>query len=202
MRPVRATSARAGAATAPSAGAALRLSVVGLTGSGKSTTTELLKRSLARRGLSVSVVKLADPLYRLQRAVYETAGVAIRPGDQDQVLMEALATQLRRISPTALVDDFMRRLEGTAADVVLNDDLRDTFVDYPALRAAGFRVVRVTAPEDVRLDRLGQRADLTVVANSATTAHIDEIEPDAVIVNDSGQEELAAAVERVLEDLL
>jgi dephospho-CoA kinase len=201
MPPPRATT-RAGVATRSSAGSTLRLSVVGLTGSGKSTTTDLLGRALASRGLTVSVVKLADPLYRLQRAVYEAAGVAIQPGDQDQVLLEALARELRRISPTSLVDDFMRRLERTACDVALNDDLRDTFVDYPALRDAGFRVLRVRAPEDVRLARLGRRSDLTVVANSTTTVHIDEIEPDAVIVNDGTLDELAEAVERALVDLL
>jgi dephospho-CoA kinase len=196
------TDVRAGVATRASAGSSLRVSVVGLTGSGKSTTADLLKRSLARRGLTVGVVKLAEPLYRLQQAVYATAGVAIEPGDQDQVLLETLARELRRISPTSLVDDFMRRLRATDADVVINDDLRDTVVDYPALRDAGFRVLRVRAPEDVRLARLGQRSDLTVVANSTTTARIDEIEPDAVIVNDGTREELAEAVERVLEELL
>jgi hypothetical protein len=47
------------------------------------------------------------------------------------------------------------------ADVILNDDLRDVHVDYPALQALGFSFVRVRCDEPVRLRRLAGRSDLS-----------------------------------------
>src|SRR5205085_1952070 len=87
----------------------LRLSVIGLTGSGKSTCASIIEDLATERGLTHTRVKLARPLYDLQAQVYRTAGVTLPPGGQDQLLMEALATAMRRIRAGSLVDDFLRR---------------------------------------------------------------------------------------------
>jgi len=50
-------------------------------------------------GLDVVVLKLADPLYRLQNSFYEIAGLPLVAQAQDQVLLEMIARQLRRITP-------------------------------------------------------------------------------------------------------
>lgn len=177
-------------------GAPLRLSVIGLTGSGKSTFASLVEEEAARLGRSHARVKLAEPLYHLQRRVYEAAGVPLAPGAQDQELMEALATALRRINARSLVDDFRRRLAATAADVVVNDDLRDPHVDAVVLRREGFRIVRVRAEEPLRQARLAGRADLTRAERS--TGELELIEPDVSVDNNDD----LAALRRRARDLI
>ncbi|KPI03543.1 hypothetical protein OK074_4910 [Actinobacteria bacterium OK074] len=162
----------------------LRIAVIGLSGSGKSTCAGIVREWAAERALTVTRVPLARPLYELQSQVYESAGVPLQPGAQDQVLLESLATQLRRINPRSLVDAFLARAAEAVrdgADLLVNDDLRDPHVDAPALRAEGFRVLRVTCAEPVRLKRLAERGDLTRADGS--TSGLDLIEPDAVLDN-------------------
>jgi hypothetical protein len=184
----------------PAQRSALRLAVIGLSGCGKSTTAGLIGRFAAENGLSHGVVKLAKPLYDLQREVYRVAGATLAPGAQDQVLLEQLADTLRRIRPDALAADFLARLKEVDADIVVNDDLRDPDVDAPALRAHGFRVLRVTADPEVRLGRLAERADLTRADRS--TARLDLIEPDAVLDNSGSLDELRASLDRLLRSWL
>ncbi|MEV0174403.1 hypothetical protein AB0I00_25175 [Streptomyces sp. NPDC050803] len=176
----------------------LRVAVIGLSGSGKSTCAGIVREWAAERGLTVARVPLARPLYELQAEVYAAAGVALRAGDQDQVLLEALATHLRRINPASLVEAFLARaaeaVEG-GADLLINDDLRDPHVDAPALRAEGFRVVRVSCAEPMRLKRLAERGDLTRADGS--TAGLDLIEPDAVL--DNSTDDLSAYRTKVRE---
>jgi dephospho-CoA kinase len=174
----------------------LRLSVIGLAGSGKSTCASLIEDFVAARGLTSTRLKLAKPLYDLQAKVYETAGAPLRAGAQDQVLMEALASALRRIRAKSLVDDFLVRLADADVDVVVNDDLRDPHVDAVALRARGFRVIRVTADPAVRADRLAVRADLT--RSDRSTDQLDLIRPDAVIDNSGGLAAFRDAVHRLV----
>ncbi|MFD8498264.1 hypothetical protein [Amycolatopsis sp. NPDC059657] len=172
------------------------LSIIGLTGCGKSTFAALAAEFAADRGLSFATVKLAAPLYTLQDKVYAVAGMKVPPGAQDQILMENLAGELRRIQPASLATDFLRRLATIKADVVVNDDLRDPHVDAVALRRHGFRIVRVTADEAVRTARLTRRGDLS--HSDRSTAELDLIHPEVVIDN-SG--ELARFRERATEIL-
>jgi thymidylate kinase len=165
-----------------------KLCVYGLAGSGKSTASAMIAETLGARGFSVEVVKLAEPLYRLQQHIYETAGRPVPLWTHDNELLRTLATQLRRINPQYLVDDFLRRLDtgaARAADVVLNDDLRDAAVDYPGMAARGFQFLFVSCPDDVRAARLRARGDVTVVADDVTTWGFDRITPDWTIENGS-----------------
>jgi len=178
----------------------LRVAIIGLAGCGKSTTAGLISEICADAGLTCAIVKLAKPLYDLQELVYQRAGEPISEGAQDQVLLEALASAMRRIRPTSLADDFLARLGATSADVVLNDDLRDPYVDAVALRDSGFLVLRVTARPEVRQQRLGTRGDITRA--DASTANLDLIEPNAVLDNSGSLEEHRAAVLSLLKGWL
>ncbi|MGG2459853.1 hypothetical protein ACO0M4_08545 [Streptomyces sp. RGM 3693] len=175
---------------------ALRVSVIGLSGVGKSTCASMIEEFARQRGLAHTRVKLAKPLYDLQAEVYRTAGAELPDGAQDQILMEALAGALRRIRPASLADDFTRRLAGTDADLVINDDLRDPHVDAPILRAQGFRVLRIVCDEDLRQKRLAERGDPTRAESS--TRELDLIEPDAVLDNGAGLDAYRTAVHQVL----
>lgn len=152
-----------------------KLVFYGLTGSGKSTARDLAVEYFSARGKKVALLKLAQPLYELQSHFYSLAGREIDPYAQDQILLEEIASQLRRIAPSSLADHFMRRLETVSTDIVINDDLRDVTVDYPRLRGAGFRFIRIWCDEAMRLDRLARRNDISVRSHSSTTDRIDEI---------------------------
>ncbi|MEU0603871.1 hypothetical protein ABZ484_37465 [Streptomyces sp. NPDC006393] len=179
---------------------ALRIALVGLSGSGKSTGAAHIRTWARHTGRSHARIPLAKPLYDLQEQVYRTAGTALPAGAQDQQLLEGLAGALRRINPEALVADFLARLATARADVIVNDDLRDPHVDAPALRRHGFRVLRITCAEELRLKRLAERGDLTRA--DASTRHIDLIEPDAVVDNSASPEAYRDAVHDLLRSWL
>lgn len=139
------------------------LALVGLTGVGKSTLAAALTRALAAHEQRGIVVKLAAPLYRLQRAVHCEAGLDPLTTGQDQQLLADLAGHLRRLNPVALTEAFLAEIATYPEDVVVvNDDVRDVG-DAERLRAAGFDLVRLTCPESVRHARLGNRADASLI---------------------------------------
>lgn len=180
----------------------LKLVFYGHSGCGKSTATRIAKEYYEGSGRTVAVLKIAYPLYQFQHSFYHFANRVISFYDQDQVLLEIIAQQLRRISPTCLADDFLRRLAACTSDLVINDDLRDVEVDYPALKANGFRFVRITCREEIRRQRLRNRGDITVALRSPSSTRLDEIVSDVVIDN-SGCDitELPQKVSKALRQL-
>lgn len=178
----------------------LRVSVIGLTGSGKSTCASFIEEFARDNGLSHARVKLARPLYELQEHVYRKAGIPLAENAQDQVLMEAIADMLRREHPHFLAESFVRGLPGPEVDLVVNDDLRDPGVDAAALRRQGFRIIRVTCGEEERRRRLAGRGDRSL--SDRSTSRIDEIEPDHLIDNGADLGKYRAAVHEVLRSWL
>jgi energy-coupling factor transporter ATP-binding protein EcfA2 len=141
-----------------------RICLVGETGSGKSTTAEVLRELLAEAGHPSRLIPLAALLHDLQDLVYAQLGAAKEPDQQDQQLMVDLAGNIRRIRPTALVERFERSLAELApGTVAINADLRDHAVDAPRLRELGFYFVRIRCDRAVRMTRLRLRNDLSVV---------------------------------------
>ena len=178
----------------------LKLAIYGLSGSGKSTVAKIIKNYYQQRNKKVEFIKLAYPLYKIQQIFYETAGKKIDFYDQDQVLLEAIARHLRKISKTALADDFIARLKLCTADVVINDDIRDYENDYPVLKREKFIFYRVFCDEPLRLERLKARNDITVQVNSETTRDIDKFEPDWEIDSSAGDlESTKTKIHRILE---
>ncbi|MER6291160.1 hypothetical protein [Streptomyces sviceus] len=136
--------------------------------------------------MTVSVVKLAQPLYDVQKDFYRRLGEDLTPGQQDGALLNFLGSHFRRISPDFLVADFSRRCETAAAsgaDVLLCDDARP--VDLGPLAAGGFRLVRVSAPDALRSARKAQRGDQTAGRDDHPTelGGVPMV-PDFELVND------------------
>jgi hypothetical protein len=181
----------------------LKLVFYGHSGSGKSSSAGIARAFFEAKNRKVAVLKLAQPLYELQTQFYQAAGQDIDFYSQDQLLLENIATQLRRISPTSIVDHFLRRLHTIDADVVINDDLRDIQVDYPILKQHGFVFIRIFCKEPVRVARLNLRNDRSVIVHSATTTNIEAIEPHLVIDNSEHDfETLRTKLHTALEELL
>ena len=181
----------------------VKLALYGLSGSGKSTSTLLIGQICSRRGIACDTVKIAEPLYRLQSHLYGLLGQPAPPGSQDQILLRALATQIRRIAPQFLADDFLHRVGRSTAVVVVNDDLKDTDVDYPRLAAAGFRFLRITCDEATRAGRLAARPDLTQAPETPRTWRFDRITPDWSIDNTAdGTDTLTARLSALVAELV
>lgn len=172
--------------------------LVAPSGSGKSTMARLLRRGFEAGGLRVEVIKLAKPLYLLQRELYRYAGREIDLYVQDQPLLENIAVQLRRLSPSALVDDLLRRVDASDADVIVNDDLRDPRVDWPGMRRAGFQAIGIRVDERLRRERLSQRHDLASIADSTTTNDLALIRPDIVVDNNGSLRDLELVAEEIV----
>lgn len=147
-----------------SAPPAARVALVGFTGTGKSTIAAALIRELGRLGRPAKLIKLAEPLYRLQHSYYREAGVHLAPGTQDQELMAEIATRLRAITPDALLNSFLAALAATPpGTAIVNDDLRVPEPDTTGLRSVGFCLIRLECPDDIRRERLLGRGDSSTV---------------------------------------
>lgn len=182
----------------------LRVALFGLPGAGKSTTVSLLTAALEDADRKVTVVKLAEPLYDVQHAFYRRAGVALAIGRQDGALLNFLGSHFRRIDPEFLLRDFTLRCDAarlTGADVLLCDDARP--VDLDGLVARGFRLVRVSASEALRLERKDRRGDQTAGQDDHPTELGDAPVPPAFeLRNDGSLAALEAQVAALVGGLL
>lgn len=144
-----------------------RIALVGFTGTGKSTIADGLIEELHRRGRPARLLKLAAPLYRLQQVYYREAGVALALGTQDQELMAEIAARLRTMAPRALLDQFLAALAAYPDTAIVNDDLRVPEPDAAGLRTAGFCLIRLECPDDIRRARLAGRHDRSTLDDPA-----------------------------------
>jgi hypothetical protein len=167
----------------------LKLCVYGTAGSGKSTVSRLIAEELHGRGMTTEIIKIALPLYRLQQHLYASASQHVDLWTHDNELLRLLATQLRRINPDFLADDFLTRMRASRADVVINDDLRDTAVDYPRLAADSLYFLQVRCTDDVQHQRLTARADITIASAIADGLGFHAIRPHWSIDNSTGNED-------------
>ncbi|MEV6810101.1 hypothetical protein [Streptomyces sp. NPDC051129] len=140
-----------------------KIALHGKPGAGKSTLAGMLAEECERAGAPVRRLKLGAPLYDAQALVYALAGRPLVDNTvQDGPLLNALGAAMRRINPEALIAPFAARTqqaEGLSPQAVLIcDDMRAP--DAEAVLALGFRLVKVTAPDDIRMQRRAQRGDL------------------------------------------
>jgi len=127
-----------------------RISLIGPTGVGKST----LARRVAERFDGV-VIKIAEPLYRLQEEFYRRIGKMVR--GQDGELLQFLGHKVEKESPGWLATQFLDQVERSQTSLVVNDDCR--LNSYKHLQANGFVFVRVHCEDTIHHARL--RADHT-----------------------------------------
>ncbi|MFF4647723.1 hypothetical protein [Streptomyces sp. NPDC001389] len=157
-----------------------KIALYGLPGAGKSTAAQLLTQELASEGVEVVRLRLAQPLYEAQRAIYAIAGRPLTDEtQQDGRLLNLLGTQMRRINPDALTGPFTFRVRQAEAEspkaVLLCDDLRAP--DVETVIRLGFRLVEINAPAALRQSRRQARGDLSAGDENHPTEAPPAVEP-------------------------
>lgn len=149
-------------------------------------------------------VAFGDALKKGVEQAFPWLSVAKKP----RALYQQYGQLMREIDPDVWVKHAERAVQG-AIDYRVNTgaervgivitDLRQPN-EYEWVRANGFTIVRVTAPEDVRLARAQAAGDAFEVADLAheTERHCDEFSVDFEVVNDGTVEELRRRVDEVL----
>jgi len=189
----------------------IKIGLYGTPGAGKSTTLQIMREICLGQGIPVARIKLADPLYEAQAAIYKIAGQALSDFyDQDGELLNFLGHYLRKLNPRVLLDRFSLRVEETSQRlraehtvpcIIVCDDLRRADSDH--VRSHGFRLGRVVADAASCVRRREVRGDRSLgSASHVTEQGLDEIVPDFVVENNSSLEELREMVKRVLEEWL
>ncbi len=164
----------------------IRLALVAPSGSGKSTFASMLERSFESRGLRVARLKLAEPLYTLQRQFYEAAGIEVGQYQQNHALLESIADWLRELNAECIIQNFLSRLANSRADVVINDDIRDLQTDWPQLHRNGFKAILVSASPSTRAVRMHMRDDLKSILHSKLDEELKKFPFSYEIDNDGG----------------
>lgn len=75
--------------------------------------------------------------------------------------------------------------------------------EYAAARARGFTIIRVTAPEDVRLERARQAGDAFNPEDLAheTESHVGEFAVDYEVANDGTVDELHSIIDSIMTEV-
>ncbi|MBI5102395.1 MAG: hypothetical protein HZB33_11240 [Nitrospirae bacterium] len=95
-----------------------KLALYGSPGAGKSTTTKILTELCAVKRMEIRRLRLADPLYECQSAIYKIAGKPLSSlYVQDGELLNFLGSHLRKINPSVLLDHFHKKLRDTMLEL-------------------------------------------------------------------------------------
>lgn len=114
----------------------LQICFVAPSGYGKSTASEILIKEYGG-----CVIKIAEPLYDLQRSFYSKLGIL--DDKQDGELLQFYGRKVRDIKPGYLLDIFCESVRNLkdCYNIIVNDDCRP--LDYDCLKELGFIFVRV-----------------------------------------------------------
>ncbi|MFJ8490046.1 hypothetical protein ACIRBZ_17030 [Streptomyces sp. NPDC094038] len=156
------------------------------------------------------IITLAEPLYRAQAAVYESAGRPLQIGErrQDGALLNFLGSHMRKINPHVLEEHFLSETarihaackDSTRRQVVICSDARPA--DLPYLRQGGFHPVVITVDEEVARKRKEARGDLTLGdSRHSTEIGLERIRPSSPVDNSGTLQEFATATTALLDSL-
>ena len=182
----------------------MRLALTGPPGSGKSTAARLLVQLLQKKSRQdVHVLKIAEPLYKLQNTIYKTARVELSTEyEQDGELLQYLGSKLRKINPDCLSNNFaerLDRLQNSHDSIVICDDARP--LDIPHLLTLGFIIIKITSRHSE--SRVIERNDLTRQdPGSALEMGYSELSGALEIDNSGSTQDLEAHLSKILDEIL
>jgi len=190
------------------------IALAGGMGSGKTTIANLLVEEYGYKA-----VKISQPLYEIAEKLWGPEAA------KDRARLQDVGTKMREIDPDVWINYYVAHIEpyevldygGVTSDryktvprkPIVNDTMRFPN-EYWALRKAGFVMVRVHAPEAVRVDRLqkiGRIQDLDRLNHISETALIgaqreaEGIYFDHNIDNDTDEDNMRLQVRNLIKKL-
>ncbi len=178
--------------------------ICGPQGSGKSTLAEALVKEYmgAHKIGAAGVVKLADPLYDLQRVVYDYLRLyqgfsPLEKGAKDRRLLQVLGTEWGKevFGPDVWIKCWERQLQQLQLGLIVTDDCRFP-EELAAAKRAGALTVRLKCDAEKRAERIG--------SNFGGTSHRSETAMDAIpdsdfdLCFDSGRMDVPAIVAQIV----
>ena len=151
----------------------VKISFMAPTGSGKSTAANFVLNKFD----NVVLLKLADPLYFLQKKFYEFLNLEIGEKTQDGELLQFLGYKIEKELPGFLAMEFYKKI-GDINDqctIIVNDDCRPH--NYQYLKDWGFIFIRIIGKTWIRNDYR------TVDPDHIVESGFDEIDYDYYLSN-------------------
>lgn len=184
-----------------------KIAVCGLARTGKDTVADYLEKkySFAQFAFAADMKRIFHELFPgvptnpKPRRPYQVFGEGIRKLDIDGAESVWIDGCLRKVDAYVW---WQAEVDERGANVVITD-LRLP-AEYARLKDEGFTIVRVTAPDDVRLARAKQAGDDFTTDDLAheTESYVDGFEVDYEIVNDGSLDELYAQVDGLIASLI
>ena len=144
-----------------------KLALLGGPGVGKDTFVQIFRKHFP--SVSYRQIRLAEPLYEVQRYIYKLCGQEIADGVQDGVLLNFLGKHMRGSNSNVLLDRFAQNVAeiGDEVELILCSDLRPK--DALFVKEMGFVVVHIVAEASLALERRKKRGDLSLGSSSHET---------------------------------
>lgn len=176
----------------------------GLMHSGKTTCADILENHLAMSIYYPKIIKFADPLYDIQKYIYDRTGLE-KPQIKDRQLLQYLGTEWGRSKDENLWVNIWRRearswrfkSSGLHDDVhvVICDDLRFEN-EAKQVREMGGAIINVVAPENIRRERNPQ----TFNTSHSSEKPLSEEYITLNIYNDKNLQDLRYNIRYLLEE--
>lgn len=179
----------------------LKLSLLGTTGVGKDTCVQIIRNLFSHK--SISVIRLADPLYAAQEAIYKICKTNKDFYTQDGELLNFLGAHMRKINPDVLKQSFLDRtqIDNSKADFVICPDARP--LDIPFIRDAGFVILNIHADPSIAMQRRKLRGDLSLGKfDHATEAGLHSSMYDYQLVNNGSLEEFKKEIQHFISQFI
>jgi len=171
----------------------IKISFIAPTGFGKTTATKLLSELYP----GTVNIKLATPLYEIQRYIYNKIGVRML-GEQDGELLQFLGYKIQKEAPTYLAHEFEKLFIRVrlSANLITNDDCRAH--NYLFLKNLGFRFVRINGYSRSRADH--SKVDSCHTVENGLAELDCEYLLDNLLDIDTYKQNLRVLVERIKDD--
>jgi cytidine deaminase len=174
-----------------------QIALLGGPGAGKDTFVRLFRK--LHPNISCQVIRLAEPLYKIQKEVYKVCFREIKEGQQDGVLLNFLGKHMREIHPQVLIDHFANTVRESKADLILCSDARP--LDIPFIKKMGFTVIHIATDPSLALERRRKRGDLSLGnSHHETELGISADLYDIQIPNQGSLEDFEKAILRVFQE--